>query len=94
VSTSTDHYPQPWYREAGSENCSHGPEPDYDTDPGAWDAWYERHPGSPQNVRICLDAPMGDHCPACSDWHNDAVPWALCEQRTAQDAAVPATSRP
>lgn len=76
-----DHEPTKFYWEAGSEHCPHGAEPDYDADPGAWDDWYERHTGSPQDVRICLDAPMGDHCPACSAEHGDMVPWSRCENR-------------
>jgi hypothetical protein len=77
----TDHQPESWFWEAGSDSCPHGPEPEYDTD--ARDAWYERHTGSPQDVRICLDAPMGDYCPECSADHNDPVPWALCDSQPA-----------
>ena len=83
----TDHKPEPWFWEAASEHCPHGPEPEDDTT-DAWDEWHERHTGSPQDVRICLDAPMGDHCPECSDDHNDAVPWSACPHNTAAAAAA------
>lgn len=70
MTNPTDHQPEPWYWEAGSEHCPHGPESD-------------RHTASPQDVVICLDAPMGDHCPECSADHGDAVPWADCPERAA-----------
>lgn len=79
-----DHEPTAFYWEAGSEHCPHGPEPDRNSD--AWDAWAERHTGSPQDVFICLDAPMGDCCPACSEDHGDVVPWAACDERVDLEA--------
>lgn len=85
--TQTDeHRPQPWYWEAGSDKDPHGAEPEDDTP--EWDAWYERHTGSPQDVRICLDAPMGDHCPECSADHNAPVQWADCPRNPA-NAGLP-----
>ncbi|MGW2861888.1 hypothetical protein [Streptomyces sp. NPDC001205] len=80
--TDFDHQPEPWFWEAGSEHCPHGAEPDRDSD--AWDVWAERHDGSPQDVFICLDAPMGDHCPACSDEHGAPVPWSDCDEAEAR----------
>lgn len=77
--TTPDHRPEPWYWEAGSDHCPHGPEPDQQS--SAWDTWAARHTASPQDVFVCLDAPMGDHCTECSDEHGDAVPWADCEER-------------
>jgi hypothetical protein len=75
----TDHRSEPWYWEAGSEHCPHGPEPDQQS--SAWDDWAERHTGSPQDVFVCLDAPMGDHCPACfEETGGDPTPWALCPE--------------
>lgn len=82
----SDHTPEPWYWEAGSEYCPHGPEPEDDTT-DAWDVWHERHTGSSQDVVICLDAPMGQHCPECSADHNAPVLWSACEGR---DHARPA----
>jgi len=78
--TDTDHKPQPWFWEAGSDQCPHGPEPEDDMSP-EWDAWYERHTGSPQDVRICLDAPAGDVCGTCSEDDNEMVPWSACRAR-------------
>jgi hypothetical protein len=80
--TDTDHQPEPWFWEAGSEHCPHGAEPDRDSD--VWDVWAERHSGSPQDVVVCLDAPMGDHCPECSADHGEPVPWSLCDAKEAQ----------
>ncbi|MFD6553755.1 hypothetical protein [Streptomyces sp. NPDC058398] len=81
--SATDHQPEPWFGEAGSDPCPHGPEPKDDSP--EWDVWYEvtsdRHTGSPQDVRICLDAPIGDYCPECSADHNEPVPWSLCDSR-------------
>ena len=82
TTTTTDsaHQPEPWYHEAGSSKCPHGPEPE-DRDGDAWDVWAERHTGSPQDVFICLDAPMGDVCEECSNDVGEAVPWSACETR-------------
>jgi hypothetical protein len=76
------HHPEPWFWEAGSEHCPHGAEPEDDTT-DEWATWYERHTGSAQDVRICLDAPMGEHCPECSADHGAAVPWAACPHNPA-----------
>lgn len=80
-----------FYWEAGSDDCPHGPEPDDDMTP-EWDAWYERHTGSPQDVRICLDAPAGDACLVCSDEHGEMVPWEHCrvrDRRRPKDGVTP-----
>jgi hypothetical protein len=79
--THTDHHPEPWYWEAGSDHCPHGAEPDFTT--AAWDEWSARHTASEQTEWVCLDAPMGDHCPECSADHNDPVPWSACPQNPA-----------
>lgn len=79
MTETTDHQPEKWFWEAGSDKCPHGPEPEY-TSP-AWDDWHDRHTGSPQDVRICLDAPAGDVCGACSEEYNEAVPWSACRTR-------------
>lgn len=88
----TDHKPEPWFWEAGSEHCPHGPEPEDDTSP-EWDEWSDRHTGSPQDVVICLDAPMGDHCPECSYDHNDPVPWSACDEREVTDQSATEETR-
>lgn len=73
------HTPVAWYWEAGSEHCPHGTEPDRDSD--AWDVWAERHTGSPQDVFVCLDAPMGEVCDACSEETSDPIPMTACRAR-------------
>lgn len=93
MSTDTDHKPESWFWEAGSDDCPHGSQPDYEADPEAWDIWSDQHPGSPQDVRICRDAPAGEACGACSENDNEFVPWSACrvrdrarrEHKTAQD---------
>ncbi|MEU3620631.1 hypothetical protein ABZ725_51605 [Streptomyces sp. NPDC006872] len=77
--TTADHRPEPWFWEAGGDDCPHGPEPDNTTD--AWDEWGDRHTGSPQGVSVCLDAPAGDACPECSAENGEFVPWAACSAR-------------
>lgn len=79
AATDTNHQPESWYWEAGSEKCPHGPEPE-DRESAAWDAWWDRHPAS-DSVRVCLDAPMGDVCTECSIDHGEAVPWSFCNVR-------------
>ena len=79
-----DHRPEPWFHEAGSDDCPHGPEPENEMSP-EWEAWEEatsgRHTGSPQDVRIGLDAPAGDACAECSAENNEFVPWTACRTR-------------
>lgn len=86
-----DHRPEPWFWEAGGDDCPHGPEPEDDTTE-AWDDWSDRHTWSPQDVRVCLDAPAGDMCAACSEDHGEGVPWSACRSRTRanrKDIAMP-----
>lgn len=77
--TETAHQPEPWYWEAEGDKCPHGAEPDDDSP--AWEAWSERHVWSPQDVRVCLDAPAGDVCEECSNDVGEAVPWSACTTR-------------
>lgn len=77
--TTAGHTPETWYWEAGSEHCPHGPEPDRNSD--AWDNWAERHTGSPQDVYICLDAPIGEVCGTCSEEYGDAISMHACRAR-------------
>src|SRR5947208_3680027 len=78
--TTDDHKPEPWFWEAGAEECPHAPQPDVDTDGEAWDVWRERHPSSDSGP-ICLDAPAGEACGACSEDDGDMVPWSDCRVR-------------
>ena len=75
----TEHQPENWFHEAGGGHCPHGAEPDRNTE--AWDTWAEHHSGSPQNVYICLEAPAGECCGACSEEYDEAVPWEACRER-------------
>lgn len=80
--TTTDlHKPEPWYWEAGSSKCPHGPQPDEENwDSAEYDAWWDHHRTGP-DVVICLDAPAGDVCEECSNDHGEAVPWSACYSR-------------
>lgn len=84
MTTNTDHQPEPWFHEIGSDDCPHGAEPDDENSPER-EAWEEatsaRHTGSPQDVRICRDAPAGEACGACSDDVGEMVPWSACRVR-------------
>lgn len=82
--TTYEHRPVPYFWEAGSDECPHGPAPDRDSD--AWDDWAERHPGSPEEIFICLDAPIGECCDACSEETGEPVGWEWCEEREANRA--------
>ncbi|MFJ4988688.1 hypothetical protein ACIP9H_33425 [Streptomyces sp. NPDC088732] len=73
------HAPVTWYWEAGGEHCPHGPQPDRDSP--EIDEWWDRHQGSPQDVYICLDAPMGEVCDVCSEEDGDAVSMKFCRAR-------------
>jgi hypothetical protein len=75
-----DHKPEPWFWEAGATECPHGAEPRYEFFCDAWDAWRERHPSSDSGP-ICLDAPAGEACGACSEECGEMVPWASCRAR-------------
>lgn len=74
-----DHKPEPWFWECEESECPSGPEPD-DMTP-EWDAWSDRHQGSPQGVRICLDTPAGEACGVCSEDDGEMVPWSACRAR-------------
>lgn len=76
---TTDHQPENWFHEAGSDHCPHGAEPDRESE--AWDIWADRHTGSPQDVYICLEAPAGEACGPCSSEDGEMVPWASCRDR-------------
>ncbi|MFF8590012.1 hypothetical protein ACF061_00990 [Streptomyces sp. NPDC015220] len=74
-----DHEAAQFYWSADSDDCPHT-QPDYETEGDAWDLWRDRHPSSDDGP-ICLDAPAGICCPACSAEHGDPVPWDRCEGR-------------
>lgn len=77
---TTEHEPEAWFWEAGSDDCPHGPEPK-DKTSEEWGTWYDQHTPSPQDVRVCRDAPAGDACGACSEEYGEMVPWSSCRAR-------------
>lgn len=82
MTDTTAHQPEPWYWEAGSSKCPHGPKPDEDSwKTPEYIAWWDRHQPSDQDIVICLDAPSGDVCPACSADRGEAVAWSACDER-------------
>lgn len=75
----TEHKPEPWFYNADTSECPHGPQPDDDMSDER-DAWMDRHQSSDDGM-ICLDAPLGDACGECSAEHGEFVPWAQCDER-------------
>jgi hypothetical protein len=73
-----DHEPAQFYWDAETEHCPHKPIPERNTD--AWDQWMCNHQPYDDGV-LCLSAPAGTACPACSAEHGDMVPWDRCEGR-------------
>ncbi|MFE7111697.1 hypothetical protein ACFU98_29735 [Streptomyces sp. NPDC057575] len=69
-----------FYWNADTDDCPHGAEPDIETEGEAWDLWSDRHPTS-DDGRICLDAPAGEACLACSAESGDMVLWVDCRVR-------------
>lgn len=80
TAVDTAHQPEPWYWEAGSDECPHGDKPSDASTEAEHDAWHDRHRLGDEGY-VCLDAPMGDCCPECSADHNEPVSWANCEVR-------------
>ncbi|MGA4875907.1 hypothetical protein [Streptomyces lydicamycinicus] len=72
------HEPAAFYWNANTDYCPHKPQPEQGTD--AWDEWMCNHQLYDDGV-LCLDAPAGTACPACSAEHGDMVPWGRCENR-------------
>jgi hypothetical protein len=80
ATTVTAHQPEPWYWEAGSDKCPHGEKPNPAASDEEHETWWYRHRITDDAV-ICLDAPMGDMCGACSEDHGDAVAFTVCRAR-------------
>lgn len=90
---ATDHKPENWFHEAGSDHCPHGAEPDRNSDD--WGTWAEHHTGTPQDIFICLEAPIGPCCSVCSEEFDEPISWEHCTQRTTAVAvAAAATEEP
>jgi hypothetical protein len=79
MTTLTDHQPEQFYWDAETEHCPHKPIPERGTD--AWDEWMTLGHQLYDDGVLCLDAPAGLGCPACTAEHGDIVPWSLCENR-------------
>lgn len=80
-----DHEPTQFYWDAQTDNCPHKPIPERYTD--AWDEWMTLGHQLYDDGVLCLSAPAGTACPACSDEDADMVPWSRCKSR---DHARPA----
>lgn len=78
MSNPHEHEARQFYWAADTEYCPHEPEPERYTD--AWDQWMCNHQMSDDGP-ICLEAPAGTACPACSAEHGDMVPWDDCTER-------------
>lgn len=62
------HEPAPFYGDAGTPGCPHGP------------GSHPRHqPDGPELWR-CLDVHVGDYCPACSTAAGTGIAWSYCRQ--------------
>ncbi|MET9445052.1 hypothetical protein [Streptomyces sp. NPDC006610] len=77
--TDLDHEPAQFYWDAETEHCPHKPIPERGTD--AWDVWMTLGHQPYDDGVLCLSAPAGTACPACSAEHVDIVPWSHCENR-------------
>ncbi|MER7953881.1 hypothetical protein [Streptomyces sp. NPDC096030] len=74
------HEPEQWHFNADTNECPHGPEPEDDAS-DEWEEWTDRHP-TYDDGRLCLDAPAGEACGACSADDGEMVPWSHCRART------------
>ncbi|WP_329472675.1 hypothetical protein OIE75_29450 [Streptomyces sp. NBC_01723] len=78
-----DHEPKQFYWDAETNHCPHKPIPERNTD--AWDQWmtlgHQPYDNGSDHGTLCLSAPAGTACPACSAEHGDMVPWERCEGR-------------
>ncbi|MFD7465079.1 hypothetical protein [Streptomyces tendae] len=74
-----DHEPKQFYFGADTEYCPHKPIPERHTD--AWDEWMALGHQAYDDGILCLAAPCGIGCPACSAESGDMVPWSRCENR-------------
>ncbi|MFH8531571.1 hypothetical protein ACH4GE_24510 [Streptomyces tendae] len=75
-----DHEPKQFYFDAETEHCPHKPIPERHTD--AWDEWMTLGHQPYDYGILCLSAPCGTGCPACSAEQGDMVPWSRCETRS------------
>lgn len=75
----TDHEPAQFYFDAETEHCPHKPIPASFTD--AWDQWMTLGHQPYDDGVLCLSAPAGTACPACSAEHGDIVRWDRCRNR-------------
>jgi len=90
-----DHEPAQFYWDAETEHCPHKPIPERHTD--AWDQWMTLGHQPYDDGVLCLSAPAGISCPACSAESGDMVPWSRCENRShtqARQAARKPQHRP
>lgn len=74
-----DHEPQQFYWDADTEHCPHKPIPERYTD--AWDQWMALGHQPYDDGVLCLDAPAGTGCPACTAELGDMIAWSACRNR-------------
>jgi hypothetical protein len=74
-----EHEPAQFYWDTETEHCPHKPIPERGTD--AWDEWMTLGHQPYDDGVLCLSAPAGTACPACSAELGDMVPWDRCEGR-------------
>ncbi|BBC30046.1 hypothetical protein SGFS_013400 [Streptomyces graminofaciens] len=72
------HEPGTYYWSADTDHCPHKPIPEQGTD--AWDQWMCNHQPYDDGI-LCLSAPAGSACLACSAEEGDMVPWEACRVR-------------
>ncbi|WP_394436202.1 hypothetical protein [Streptomyces sp. SGAir0957] len=75
-----DHEPKQFYWDAETEHCPHKPIPERHTD--AWDEWMTLGHQPYDDGILCLSAPAGTGCPACTAESGDMIPWSRCENRS------------
>lgn len=86
-----DHEPVNFFYDADTEYCPHKPIPERHTD--AWDEWMTLGHQPYDDGVLCLSAPSGTGCPACSAEQGDMVAWSRCENRKHARAFQPAEPR-
>ncbi|WP_309049057.1 hypothetical protein [Streptomyces sp.] len=91
MTSNYDHEPTPFYWDADTEHCPHKPIPERYTD--AWDEWMTLGHQTYDDGVLCLSAPAGTCCPACSAEHGDMVAWSFCDNRQHARAFQPAKPR-
>lgn len=86
-----DHEPTQFFWDAETDDCPHKPIPERGTD--AWDEWMTLGHQPYDDGILCLSAPAGTCCSACSAEQGDMVPWSRCVNRDHARAFQPTAPR-